>query len=490
MSHHHYIAIDLGAESGRVMLGSLAEGKLALEEINRFPNGSVVVGSSWRWDVAKLFEEIKAGLRQVAARGVRVDSISADSWGVDYVLLDGDGNMLDAPFHYRDARTDSGFERAFAVAPREEIFAETGIQFMTLNTLYQLHADLRQRREILESAASFLTMGDYFNFLLCGARKIEESMASTTQLYNPQKRAWSNALIKKFGFPEKIFPDVVPSGTKLGALLPAIARQTGLKDAQVVASCSHDTGAAVAAVPAEGDGWAYLSSGTWSLLGIESAKPIITPKSLEYNFTNEIGFGGSIRFLKNIIGLWILQECRREWAKQGREYDYAELTKLAESAPPLRALINPNDPRFAKPNEMPSKIVDFCRQTNQPPPKTDGEIVRCVLESLALLYRATLEQLEDVTGQKLQTLHIVGGGSKNELLNQFTANATGRAVLAGPVECTAAGNVMVQAIALGHLRSLVAARKVVRDSFPIKTYKPQDAATWQKAYERFQKLLV
>jgi rhamnulokinase len=508
MSPHHYIAIDLGAESGRVMLGTLADGKVSLEEIHRFPNGPVISSGAWRWDAAKLFEEIKNGLRHVAARGVQVDSISADSWGVDYVLLDSDGKMLDAPFHYRDARTDGGFERAFAVAPREEIFAETGIQFMTLNTLYQLHADLQRRRAVLESADLFLTMGDYFNFLLSGSRVVEESMASTTQLYNPRKHAWSKPLIKKFGFPDKIFPKVVPSGTKLGKLLPAIAEETGLRGAQVVATCSHDTGAAVAAVPAtassprheegdsassrrqlhQSDGWAYLSSGTWSLLGIESAKPIITPKSLEYNFTNEIGFGGSIRFLKNIIGLWILQECRRQWAKQGRQYDYAQLTRLAESAPPLRALINPNDPRFGKPDAMPKKIVDFCRETKQSAPKADGEFVRCILESLALLYRATLERLEEATNKKIKTLHIVGGGSKNELLNQFTANATGRTVLAGPVECTAAGNVLIQAIALGRLPSLAAARNVVRHSFPIIKYEPRQRKVWEKAYIRFREL--
>jgi rhamnulokinase len=506
MSAHHYIAIDLGAESGRVMLGALADGKISLEEIHRFPNGPVITNGEWHWDVVRLFDEIKMGLRKVAERGVKVDSISADSWGVDYVLLRDDGTRLAAPFHYRDKRTDGGFERAFAVVPREEIFRETGIQFMTLNTLYQLHSDLRQRREVLESAELFLTMGDYFNFLLCGARVIEESLASTTQLYNPQKRAWSEPLIKKFGFPKKIFPKVVPSGTKLGALLPAVASDTGLKNARVVASCSHDTGAAVAAVPAERsprrkegdsassrrqlrDDWAYLSSGTWSLLGIETSKPIITEKSLKYNFTNEIGFGGSIRFLKNIIGLWILQECRREWVKQGREYDYAQMTKIAESAPPLRSLINPNDERFGKPDAMPKKVADFCRETKQTPPKSDGEYVRCVLESLALLYRATLERLEDVTGKKIATLHIVGGGSKNELLNQFTANATGRIVLAGPVECTAAGNVLVQAIALGHLKSLAEAREVVRQSFEIRRYEPQDQQRWTSAIARFSALL-
>jgi rhamnulokinase len=512
MSTNHYIACDLGAESGRVMLGTLAEGRLALEEIHRFANGPVIVCGSMRWDLLRLFEELKTGLRKagetIRQRDARatVQSVSTDSWGVDYVLLRGSEPMLTAPFHYRDARTDGGFERAFAVVPAEEIFAETGIQFMTLNTLFQLHADLQQRPEVLRLADRFLNIGDYFNYLFSGVGKIEESMASTTQLYDPRKRRWSKPLIGKFGFPESIFPEVVTSGTKLGALRGDIAAETGLKDAQVVASCSHDTGAAVAAVPAvgrdrrarrgqpsglslpEGDGWAYLSSGTWSLLGIESAQPIITAKSREYNFTNEVGYGSSIRFLKNIIGLWIVQECRRAWAKEGREYSYDELTRIAEAAAPFRALINPADARFAKPDNMPQRIIEFCRETKQTPPATHGEFVRCTLESLALLYRRTLDQMEDVTEQKLTTLHIVGGGSKNQLLNQFSANATGRTVLAGPVECTAIGNVLIQAIALGHLPSLAALRQVVRKSFPITTFKPQDSKTWDAAYGRFQVL--
>lgn len=486
MSTHHYIACDLGAESGRVMLGTLANARLTLEEIHRFSNGAIAICDSLRWEVLRLFEEVKVGLRKVAARGISVSSVSCDSWGVDYVLLQGDEPMLTAPFHYRDGRTDSGYERAFPIVPADEIFSETGIQFMTINTLYQLHADLLQRPTVLNAAEQFLTMGDYFNFLFSGVRKVEESLASTTQLYNPQQRAWSKKLIEKFGFPERIFPEVVPSGTKLAPLLPALAAATGLRDAQVVASCSHDTGAAVAAVPAEGDDWAYLSSGTWSLLGIESSTPIVTAKSRQYNFTNEVGFGGSIRFLKNIIGLWVLQECRRVWAKAGQEYNYDQLTAMAETAPPLKALLNLRDERFAKPDNMPQKIVDYCRETKQPAPTTPGEFVRCVLESLALLYRQTLDQIEKVTGRTLTTLHIVGGGSKNQLLNQLSANATGRVVVAGPVECTAIGNVLIQAIALGHLPSLAALRQVVRNSFPTIRYEPQDEMPWAEAYKRFR----
>ncbi|MGH7595595.1 MAG: rhamnulokinase [bacterium] len=488
MSTHHYIACDLGAESGRVMLGTLANEHLTIEEIHRFPNGAIAIGESMRWDVLRLLQEIKIGLRKVAARGIAVSSVSCDSWGVDYVLLQGNEPMLTAPFHYRDGRTDGGFERAFPIVPADEIFAETGIQFMTINTLYQLHADLLQRRMVLNAAEQFLTMGDYFNFLFSGVRKVEESLASTTQLYNPQQRGWSKKLIEKFGLPERIFPEVVPSGTKLGPLLPALAVETGLQNVQVVASCSHDTGAAVAAVPAQGDDWAYLSSGTWSLLGIESSTPIITAKSRQYNFTNEVGYGGSIRFLKNIIGLWVVQECRRVWAKAGQEYNYDQLTEMAESALPLKVLLDLRDDRFAKPDNMPKKIVDYCQETNQPTPTTPGEFVRCVLESLALLYRKTLGQLEEVTGRKLLTLHIVGGGSKNQLLNQLSANATGRTVIAGPVECTAIGNVLIQAIALGHLPSLAALRQVVRNSFPTSRYEPQNSELWEEVYKKFREM--
>ncbi len=482
MSAHHYIACDLGAESGRVMLGSPEGDRVTLEEIHRFPNGPVNVLDSLRWDLLRIFDELKSGLGKIAARGIKVESLSCDSWGVDYVLLRGDEPMLTLPYHYRDARTDGGLERANAVVPLEAIFAETGIQFMTINTLYQLHADQAQRPWALKSADRFLTIGDYFNYLFSGVSRCEESLASTTQLYNPRTHKWSEKLIRAFRFPKAIFPEVVRSGTMLGPALPEL----GLDGAKVVASCSHDTGAAVAAVPAEGRDWAYISSGTWSLLGIELQKPILTDKARQYNFTNEIGCGGSIRFLKNIAGLWIVQECKRAWSKPGESMSYESLGEAAEQTPGLRALIRPSDPRFVKPGNMPEKIADFCRETGQPVPGDAGGTVRCILESLALQYRQTLDQIEDVTGKRITKLHIVGGGSRNKLLNQFAANATGRTVMAGPVEATAAGNVLIQAIALGHLPSLETLRHVVRNSFEVETYKPVDAELWQRAYERFQ----
>jgi rhamnulokinase len=486
VSVHHYIACDLGAESGRVMLGNLDEDKLTLEEIHRFQNGPVEVSGSLRWDVDLIFDELKAGLCKVAERSIPISSLSCDSWGVDYVLLDENGQVLTGPFHYRDERTDGALERAFATIPAEEIFKETGIQSMSINTLYQLLVDLEQIPSVLGSASGFLNIGDYFNYLFSGVAKAEESLVSTSQVYNPRHRRWSSRLIEEFGLPPHIFPPVVPSGTVLGRLLDGVAAETGLHDAQVVASCSHDTEAAVAAVPAEGREWAYLSSGTWSLLGVENPEPIINEGARESDFSNELGHGGSICFLKNIPGLWIVQECRRAWARAGKEYSYEQLTQMAEAATPMLSFIDPMDAGFASPEDMPSKVASYCRTSNQHVPLTPGETILCVLESLALCYRRTFDQLERVTGRLLSTLYIVGGGSKNQLLNQLTANSTGRPVLAGPVECSAIGNVLTQAIALGHVRSLGAAREIVRRSFPVVRYEPADEMLWEEAGDRFK----
>src|SRR6202047_4202777 len=473
MDPKRYIACDLGAESGRVMLGRLEDGRLTLEEMHRFPSPAVRVLGSLRWDVLHIFEELKTGLRQIAARQVAVRSLSVDSWGVDYVLLNAVHPMLSPPFHYRDARTEGTYERVREHVGSELIFAETGIQFMPINTIYHLVSDVDKSSALLEVADCFLTIGDYFNYLFSGVPRVDESNASTTQLYNPRTRSWSQVLIERCGFPPKIFPQLVAPGTVLGPLLPEVAADTGLHDVQVVATCSHDTGAAVAAVPAQqGEDWAYLSSGTWSLLGLELPQPLISEKVRERNFTNEAGYGGTTRFLKNIVGLWILQESRREWARQGRELDYATLTREAQDAEPFRSLIDPRAARFLKPGDMPQKIAIFCLETGQPAPETPGQFVRCIFESLALLYRVTSEELEQLTGRTIRRLHIVGGGSQSVLLNQFAASATGRTVIAGPAEATAIGNVLLQAIALGDLNSLPALRQVVRDSFVPQTFEP------------------
>jgi rhamnulokinase len=357
---------------------------------------------------------------------------------------------------------------------------------MSINTLYHLASDVEQSRPLLELADCFLTIGDYFNYLFSGVPRVDQSNASTTQIYNPSTHAWSSVLIERCDFPSRIFPEIVAPGTILGPLLTEVAAETGLGELQVVATCSHDTGAAVAAVPADDqDDWAYLSSGTWSLLGVELPEPLINEKVRERNFTNEAGYGGTTRFLKNIVGLWLLQECRREWLKQGRQPEYAALIGEAEQAEPFRSLIDPRAAQFIKPGNMPERIGQFCVKTGQPAPETPGQFVRCILESLSLLYRVTLEEIEQLTGRTIRRLHIVGGGSRNALLNEFATNATNRRVIAGPVEATAIGNVLIQAIALGDVKSLTSLRRIVRDSFALQTYQPRLAEDWQPAYDRF-----
>ena len=470
------------------MLARLEDRQLTLEEIHRFPSAMVRVLGSLRWDVLRIYEELKAGLRKVAARAIPIRGISVDSWGVDYVLINSVHPMISPPFHYRDERTARPYESVRERVGAKLIFEETGIQFMPINTIYHLTSDVEKSSALLDAADCFLTIGDYFNYLFSGVACVDESNASTTQLFNPQTRSWSERLIEQCGIPRKIFPKVVPPGTVLGPLLPEISAETGLKEVQVIASCSHDTGEAVAAVPAHGHDWAYLSSGTWSLIGVELPRPLISEEIRGHNFTNECGYGGTTRFLKNIVGLWILQESRRSWAKQGRELDYAALTEEAKKAEPFRSIINPNAARFAKPGDMPGEIAAYCRETKQAVPETPGQVSRCILESLALSYRAALDEIQKLAGRMIEKLHIVGGGSQSALLNQFAANATKREVVAGPVEATAAGNVLIQAIAMGQVESVQALREIVRNSFPLHTFKPRDSDVWQKAYDRFTEL--
>ena len=493
----HYLAIDLGAESGRVMLGTLKDAQLGLEELHRFPNTPVMAGGALTWNIPRLLEELKIGLRKAAARRLHIASISTDSWGVDYVLVDAAGEFLSPAFHYRDARTARGVDKVRSRIEWKDIFEETGIQFMPLNTIFQLATETPER---LANAAQFLTIADAFNFKLSGVARVDASNASTTQLYNPRTRDWSRKLLRELALPASLFPPIVPCGTRIGSLQPEWMHHTGLPAIDVIASCSHDTAAAVAAVPVifakneatalrPNPSWAYLSSGTWSLMGVELGNPILTDTCRDLNFTNEIGHGGTVRLLKNIIGLWLVQECRRAWAEEGHDLDYATLIQLAAKAPAFASLIHPADPRFIPPGGMPGKIAALCRETGQPEPGTPGAVIRCVLESLALLYRHTLRQLEQLLGTRLEVLHIVGGGSRNELLNQFTANATGIPVLAGPVEATALGNVVVQALTLGHLSSLAAARDRVRDSFKMNTFQPQNTLAWDRQAARFEQLL-
>ncbi|HHY85303.1 MAG TPA: rhamnulokinase [Verrucomicrobia bacterium] len=492
MSQQVYLGIDIGAESGRVMAGHWDGKRVQLEELHRFPNGGVWMNEALRWNTLGLWAEILAGLSIAAKRfGSAIVSVGVDTWGVDFALISKSGELLGLPVHYRDARTRGIFARAFAKVPREEIFAATGLQFMELNTLFQLIALQKTSPELLAAADTLLLTPDFLHFCLCGARASEFTIATTSQCVNPKKRAWATDLLQKFGLPERIFPEIVPPGSRLGLLRPSLADRTGLNRIHVVAPAAHDTGSAVAGVPSPSTGkcnWAYLSSGTWSLLGVEVQDALLSPRVLELNFTNEGGIDGTYRLLKNIMGLWLVQQCRRAFREKGNDLDYETLVRLAAEAPPFRSLVDPDDSRFLNPPDMPAAIQEFCRETDQPVPETEGQLIRCVLESLALTYAAVLDGLEQLTGVKIDTLHIVGGGSRNQLLNQFTANAANRPVLAGPVEATVLGNVLVQVRSHGELKSLADIRAVVRGSTEVVEFQPQDVSAWAAVRERFAKL--
>ncbi len=494
MADQQFLAFDLGAESGRAMLGSLSDGRISLEEKHRFANPMGRMNGHLFWNLLAQWEELKTGLKKTSASMTgALSGIGVDTWGVDFGLIGHDGQVLGNPYMYRDSRTDGVFDRTLQKLGREKIFDTTGIQFMSLNSLYQLIAMQESRSPALDSAETLLFMPDLFNYLFSGERKSEFSIATTSQMYDPQRRSWATGMLKELGLPTKILPPIVPSGTIIGQLKADVATECGAKSAPVIAPACHDTASAVAAVPAQrsfaDDAWCYISSGTWSLMGVELANPIINAKSLRYNYTNEGGVGGTIRFLKNIMGLWLVQECRRQFASEGKEYDYATLATMAQSAKPRAALIDPDHKPFGSPGQMPQKIVDFCKQTGQSPPTSHGEFVRCCLDSLALTYRRTLEGLEDILGKKITTIHIVGGGCRNELLNQATADACNRPVVAGPIEATAAGNILVQAMATGAVESLSVARQIVARSFEVKHYEPRGKAEWDEAWERFQRVL-
>jgi len=470
-----YLAFDLGAESGRCVVGTLAGRRLELTEVHRFATPSLFCHGRWHWDVLAMFAEMEIALRKaVKAFGPAFRSLSVDSWGVDYVLLDADGRLLGYPYHYRDARTGGILEQAFAVLPKEEIYQATGSLFMEYNTLYQFLAESRQQTNLLDIAASMLPMANFFQFLFTGVQKAEYTAVSTTQMADPRTRQWAREVIDAFGYPRGIFPEIVEPGTVVGPLLPEIARRTGLDaGVQVVAGASHDTAAAVAAVPVQGGShWAYLSAGTWSLLGAELAAPIISGQALRHNFTNEGGVEGTTRFLTNLTGLWPLQECRRQWQADGRDYSYDDLARLAEAAPASTAIVDFDQPRFLRPENMVQEIHACLRETGQPIPESVGGLVRCILASLADKYRRTLAALQEATGQTYEVLHVVGGGSRNALHCQLTADATGIEVLAGPAECTALGNIGMQAIALGDVANVQKLRNIVAESFPLKRYVP------------------
>jgi rhamnulokinase len=493
MSDQCYLGIDLGAESGRLVAGLFDGRKIRLEQIHRFPNGPVMVADSLRWDVLRLWSEIQSGLAQ-GYQKYRDTIVSAgvDTWGVDFALLGRGGELLGNPYNYRDPRTKGFLNHATTRVPRREIFAATGLQFMEINSLYQLLAMQQSHPEILEICERFLLMPDLFHWLLSGSQVVEFTNATTTQFFDATNGDWAFGLLKKFGVPTRMFGDVVQPGMLLGKLRPALAGRLGIPRIDIVAPATHDTGSAVAAIPTELTGttnWAYISSGTWSLMGLEVKDAVLTDRALDLNVTNEGGIDGTYRLLKNIMGLWLLQECRRSFERQGRAVEYADLARQAAQAPRFRALVNPDDQRFLAPEDMPTEIRSWCQASGQPQPETPGELARCVLESLALKYRMVLGWLEELTGARVEVIHVVGGGCQNELLNQFTANACGRPVIAGPVEATALGNVLVQARTAGEVGTLAEIRTIVRNSSELRHYQPADQAEWQQAYQRFRDLL-
>jgi rhamnulokinase len=481
----NYLAIDLGAESGRTIVGTLDDCHLTLNETHRFSNRPVRLSDGLHWDVLQLWSDIKAGISTSATQfEKKLDSMGFDTWGVDFALLDKNRSLLSNPFHYRDARTDGMLDQAFKLMPRETLFANTGIQFMQINTLYQLLAMVIQRSPLFDVAETFLTIPDLFNYWLCGEITNEFTNATTTQCFDPRKRDWATTILNTFNIPARLFGPVTDPGTQIGTLLPNVAEETGAATSPVIVPACHDTGSAVVAVPAQNQDFAWLSSGTWSIMGAEVREPSLNEKALEYNFTNEGGVFGTWRLSKNIMGLWLVQECRREWSMS-----YDELTQLATQAAPFLAVIDPDDASFLHPGGMPEKIREFCSRTHQTIPQTKGEIIRVVLESLALKYRLVLEKLENLTGKHLDPLHIIGGGTKNKLLDQFTADSTRREVVTGPIEATAIGNILMQAITLGHITDLSEARNVVRLSFSPEIYQPVQSARWDEAYEKLSNLL-
>ncbi len=489
MSNTAHIAIDLGASGGRVGLGKLEHNKLEVEIVHRFWNGVTPLQGGLYWDVLALWREILQGLKLASARAqernLKISSVGVDSWAVDYALLDGYSLMLDGVHGYRDARTNGVMEEAFNIVSRASLFEATGLQFLPFNTLYQLIALKRDAPKILETAAHFLLVPDLLHFWLTGVKSCERTNASTTQFYNPRTGDWAFEVLEKFGIPSAILPKIVEAGSVIGNLLPDVMIDTNLENILVIAPGSHDTASAVVSVPMTEPNVAYISSGTWSLVGLETPEPVISSAALEANLTNEAGVNGTNRLLKNVMGLWILQECRRSWGNP----EWSDLYLEAKNTTAFLCLIDPDDARFLAPGEdMPARVQAYCHETTQRIPETRAAIVRCILESLALKYRTVIEKLEHVTESRVPRIHVVGGGCQVELLNQFTANATQLEVIAGPVDATLTGNILLQAVGTGDL-GWTELRQVVRNSFELRTFQPRDASVWQVAYKQFWAVL-
>jgi rhamnulokinase len=480
-------AVDLGAQSGRVAVGRFDGSQLAIEEVHRFPNVPVRVHGTLHWDVLRLYGDVLDGLR-AAARDGAVDSVAVDSWGVDFGLIDRAGRLVQNPVHYRDSRRSAAVDAVHArVAPRE-LYERTGIQLMPINTVFELAAMAAESDPVLAAADRLLLIPDLFHYWLCGARTTEYTNATTTQCFDARAGAWATDLLERLDVPVRLLPEVVGPATQLGPVLDEVGAETGVAGATVVAVATHDTGSAVAGTPLNGEHSAFLSVGTWSLVGVEAREQVAGEDAYRANLTNEGGLGGTFRVLRNVTGLWLLQECRRTWALAGREHSFEEIVALARSAPALRSLVDPNDPLFAPPGDMPARIAEYCDHTGQPRPETEGAVIRCIFESLALKHAESVDLLGRVTGRRIEELHVVGGGANNALLCEWTAAAADKRVHAGPAEATLVGNLIVQAMALGELASLDEAREIVRGSFTVDTYEPAATPEWREARERFAAL--
>ena len=481
------LAFDFGASSGRAMLGRFDGSRIDLEEIHRFTNDPVQVGDTLYWDVLRLFHEVKQGLLKTKSLG-SIDSLGIDTWGVDFGLVDERGYLLENPVHYRDQRTQGIMDQVYRIVPKDELYRHTGTQLIYFNTLYQLYALKMRRPELLARAARMILMPDLFLYFLTGHQQSERTIASTGQMLNARTGEWDLEILNRLGLPTNILCPLVDAGTLAPPVSEAICRELGIQPIQTVAVTSHDTASAVVAVPAAGSDFIYISSGTWSLMGIESPQPLINDKTFGYNFTNEGGYNRTTRFLKNIMGLWLIQESRRQWIREGAEVSYADLEREALATAPFGSLIDPDDESLAAPGDMPARIRELCRKTGQAVPDSRGEVVRCIYESLALKYRVIKNQIEEIAGHPYPYLHVVGGGTKDGLLSQYTANATGSPVIAGPIEATALGNMAVQLLARGVLKSLTEARQVTAASFALKHYQPQDQEAWETALVRYRRL--
>lgn len=478
------LAFDFGASSGRAILGTYDGEKITLSEVHRFSNDPVDVRGTTYWDVLRLFHEIKQGIIQAKLAG-GFDCIGIDTWGVDFGLLDEFGCLLENPIHYRDTRTKGLVEESFKFVPKDEFYKKTGIQFMELNTVFQLYSLRKYRPHILEKAHRLLFMPDLFAYMLTGEQHTEYSIATTSQLVDIETKDWATDVMDKLGIPSRLFAPIVPSGTVSGMLAEDVCEECGVPSVPVIAVCGHDTQSAISAVPSTEKDFAFLSSGTWSLFGTELDAPIVNEKSMNINVTNEGGFGYATGFLKNITGLWLIQESRRQWAREGTQYSYADLEQLALKAEPFRCFIDPDAPEFGVRGNLPQRVRAYCEKTGQYVPQTVGEVMRCIYESLAMKYRQTLEKISDCTEKTYNILHVIGGGTKDTLLCQMTANACGLPVKAGPIEATVLGNIAVQLIAKGAIRDIGEARRIIAHSETVRSYDPQNAQSWKAAYEKF-----